>query len=299
MANQRAFDFDIRIEFAPGEGDPTRVFRSMTGLIDAVQRLDTHLAPMLGASVRTAVVLQGIEAASLKSRLRTVVEAVPDEPLQQGEVKKLVGHFLLKAKHKVLDWCEERDQISNRTEVKQLEAELVALAHDTKIKMLPAYAPVDTPALLADITAVNEAIAPLESRDRATFSSAVGKSAFNPELVVTDDVIREIVTKERLQNTGERILKVKKPDYLGTSMWTFKYDSLQIEAKIVDTDWLRRFQQGQVSLRPGDSLRVTLFEEVSYGYDGDVVHTEYELRKVHGVVPGPRGTQIRLIGDET
>jgi hypothetical protein len=77
-------DFDIRIEFARGEGDPTRVFRSMAGLIDAFQRIDSHLAPMLGASVRTRLVLQDIEAASLKSRLRTVIEAIPDEPLKQG-----------------------------------------------------------------------------------------------------------------------------------------------------------------------------------------------------------------------
>ena len=289
-------DFDIRIEFARGEGDPTRVFRSMAGLIDAFQRIDSHLAPMLGASVRTSLVLQDIEAASLKSRLRTVIEAIPDEPLKQGEIKKLVGHFLLQGKHKILDWCGGRTEISNREEVKLLEADLTKLAHDTDIKLLPAYAPIDTPALLSDISAVNDAMSPLEKRDQATFASLEGRSTFNPELVVSGGVIREIVTKERLENTGDRILKVKKPDYLGSSKWTFKYGMLTIEAKICDEAWLDRFQKGQVDLGPGDSLRVTLYEEVSYGYDNEVVHTEYEVRKVDGVVKGPKGSQIDLIG---
>lgn len=296
MSDRPFVDFDIRIEFAKGEGDPTRIFRSMAGLIEALQRIDAHLAPMLGASVRTSLVLQDIEAASLKSRLRTVIDAIPDEPLKQGEIKKLVGHFLLKGKHKILDWCSERNGISDRSEVKRLESDLMKIAQETDIKAIPAYAPIDTPALLADIAAVNDAMAPLARSDQATFASSEGKSKFNQELIVSGEVIREIVTKERLQNTGERILKVKKPDYLGTSKWTFKYSALTIEAKIGDADWLERYQRGQVEMGPGDSLRVTLHEEVSYGYDSEVVHTEYEVQKVHGVVKGPKETQIGLVG---
>jgi len=298
MVIDRSFvDFDIRIEFVRGEGDPTRVFRSMAGLIDAVQRIDTHLAPMLGATVRTSLVLQDIEAASLKSRLRTVIESIPDEPLQQGEIKKLVGHFLLKGKHRVLDWCGDRKQISDRDEIKQLEADLTQLALETDMKVLPAYAPIDTPSLLSDISAVNDAMNPLDRRDHAIFASSEGRSTFNPDLVVSGDIIRDIVTKERLQNTGERILKVKKPDYLGTSKWAFKYGMQTIEAKIIDISWLQQFQSGEVNLGPGDSLRVMLYEEVSYGYDGEVVHTEYEIRAVHDVVRGSRESQIKLIGD--
>lgn len=299
MPDPTFVDFDIRIEFARGEGDPTRVFRSMASLIEAFQRMDTHLAPMLGATVKTSLVLQDIEAASLKSRLRTIIESVPDEPLRQGEIKKLIGHFLLRGKHKILDWCGDRNEISDRADVKRLEHDLVQLAHETDIKQLPAYAPIDTPSLLSDISAVNDAIAPLEKNDRATFASHEGRSKFNPELVVSGEVIREIVTKERLENTGERIIKVKKPDYLGTSKWTFKYGAATIEAKIADVDWLRQFQSSEVELGPGDSLRVTLFEEVSYGYDNEVVHTEFEVQKVHAVVRGPRGKQIGLIEGET
>lgn len=298
MADRDFVDFDIRIEFARGEGDPTRVFRSMADLIEAFQRFDTHLAPMLGATVRTSVVLQDIEASSLKSRLRTFIEAIPDEPLQQGEIKKIVGHFLLKGKHLVLDWCKDRTEVGSRQQVQELENDLLRLAHDTELKQIPAYAPIDTPSLLSDIAAVNEALLPLEKRDQATYSSQTATSAFNPDLVVSGEVIREIVTKERLVNTGERILKVKKPDYLGTSKWAFRYGNHMIEAKIVDSEWLLRFQNNAESLNPGDSLRVSLFEEVSYGFDGEVVHTEYEVRKVLGVVKGQRAQQLGLLSDD-
>lgn len=297
MPTSNFCDFDIRIEFERGVGDPTRVFRTMAALIESAQAMDVHLAAMMGVSVRTSLVLQDIETASLKSRLRSIVESVPDEPLKQGEVKKLIGHFLLQGKHKILDWCGQRQEISDRAEVKLLEADLDILASNTDIKQLPAYAPIDTPSLLADISAIHDALALLGQRDAATLTSEDGRSHYNPSLVVSDGVIREIVTRERLSSTGERILKVKRPDYLGTSMWGFRYSGHTIDAKITDLNWLQRFQTNQESVNPGDSLRVPLFEEVSYGYDNDVVHTEHEVRKVLGVIRGQRGHQVGLIDD--
>lgn len=288
-------DFDIRIVFERGVGEPTRIFRSMAGLIESAQRIDAHLAGMLGADVRTALVLQDVAAESLTSRLRSVVEAVPDEALKDGEIKKLIGHFLLRGKHKIIDWCDKKESITGREEVKQLQTDLECLARETDIKLLPAYAPMDATSLLADIAAVNDALASLERFDAATLASAEGLSRYNSRLSVSNAAIREIVTRERLSSTGERLLKVKKPDYLGASMWVFRYGDRMIEAKVSDTNWLHRFQANLEQVSPGDSLRVVLFEEISYGFDNEIVHTEYEVREVLGVVPGTRGHQPPLL----
>ena len=48
-------EIEIRVSFERGVGDPTRVFRTMTGLIESAQALDTHLALSIGASVRTSL----------------------------------------------------------------------------------------------------------------------------------------------------------------------------------------------------------------------------------------------------
>lgn len=292
MTDQPSDLIEIRIEFERGIGDPTRVFRAMAGLIESTQLLDSHLALSIGANVQTTLVLQDVEAASLKAKLRTIVEEIPDEAVKAGEIKKVIGHFLLKAKHKVLDWCGERNAIKNREEVKQLEAEIHRLAQESDIKVLPAYAPVETTTLLSDINAVNEALGCLEAHDQATFMSPVGTSGYNPALTVSEDMVREFVTRETIVSTGERILKVKKPDYLGNSKWVFKYGAHMIEAKILDAGWLLRFQNSQEPVLPGDSLRVVLREAVSYGYDNEIVHTDYEVLEVLGVIQG-----LRLIQD--
>lgn len=267
----------------------------MAGLIESTQLLDSHLALSIGANVQTSLVLQDVEAASLKAKLRTIVEEIPDEAVKAGEIKKVIGHFLLKAKHKVLDWCGERDTITGRDEIKQLEADIHRLAEESDIKMFPAYAPIETAALLSDINAVNDALACLEYHDKATFKSPVGASGYNPNLTVSEETVREFVTRETISARGERILKVKKPDYLGNSKWGFKYGAHMIEAKIQDTTWLVRFQNSQEPVLPGDSLRVVLSEAVSYGYDNEIVHTEYEVIEVLSVIHGLRVIQDHML----
>jgi len=295
MADEFPDLIEIRIEFERGSGDPSRVFRAMAGLIESTQLLDSHLALSIGANVRTSILLQDVEAASLKAKLKTVIEAIPDEAVKSGEVKKVIGHYLLKAKHKILDWCDGRDKISDRKELKMLESDLHALAEQTDIKMLPAYAPVDTESLLADINSVNSALNCLEKNDLATFKSPLGSSKYNQKLTISDEMVAELITRETLQSEGERILKVKKPDYLGKSKWDFKYGQHMIEAKVLDEKWLSKFQSNHHQLNPGDSLRVILREEVAYGYDNEIVHTEFEVVEVIEVILGMRGIQSSIL----
>ncbi len=294
MRKELPGEIEIRVEFERGVGDPTRIFRAMTGLIESTQALDSHLALSIGARVRTSLVLQDIEAASLKARLRTVVSALPDEALKSGEVKKDIVHYLVSAKHMILDWCGERTEITNRDEVRQLQSDIHSLAKATDVKLLSAYAPIEVPILLADIAAIRGALTYLSANDSASFSSAVGRSTYNPALEISDAVVKKLVTREMIESKGERIVKVKKPDYLGTSKWEFKYSGHAIEAKILDQQWLQRFQTNQEPVNPGDSLRAILREEVSYGYDSEIVHIEYEVVEVLGVLPGLRAIQTIL-----
>lgn len=267
----------------------------MAGLIESIQSIDSHLGACVGVGVRTSLVLEDIEATSLKAKLKSTIEAIPDEHLKSGDIKKLIGHYLLKGKHKILDWCSNRNEITTREEVKQLENDLQLLAESTNIKQIPAYSSINTANLLTDIAEIKNALNYLGADDQATLRSPEGISQYNPKLVVPDRIVQEIVTRETLASTSERIIKVKKPDYLSQSRWVFKYSGHMIEAKISDTDWLLKFQSKEVHLQPGDSLKALLREEVSYGYDSEIVHTEYEVVKVMGVIRGLSNTQQTIL----
>jgi hypothetical protein len=279
-----ARDFEITIDFTAGEGDPSRVFRAMSGLIDAMKSFDAHLAEAFDSSLDATLVLEEVSAGSVRAKLRNVIIGVPDEALKDGDWKKLMGHFLLRGKYILLKWLDETPKLEHRDDIRVLEGELLSAAEETNLKQLPAYAPPRAEVLLSDIQAIQRSMAVLEEQDTACYSYDDKTIEFNRDLSVSEEIVREVLTREILKQAGTRIVKVKKPDYLGQSMWGLQFDGRAIDAKISDSDWLDRFQSRQIDVRPGDSLKVTLYEEISYGYDGEVVHRHYEVEKVHETI---------------
>ncbi len=287
--------FELVVEFKRESGDPSRVFKTMTGLIESFQSLDQHLSYSIGPSVKTTLILQDIQADSLKAKLKNIIEDLPDEALKQGEIKPFLGHFLVKAKHRVIDWCSDRDKIIEKDDIKLLKSDLKELAQETDIKQIPAYAEPDTGSLLIDINSIKNALQNLEADDYARYESEEGISKFNKQMEISEAIIKEIMTREKLISENEKILKVKKPDYLGFSMWSFRYQGKSIDVKILDQDWLKAFQLKKVSVMPGDSIRAIVKEEVSYGYNNEVIHTYYEILKVIEILPASIQTQRKLL----
>lgn len=290
MENEQGFE--ITIDFQPGKGDPARVFKAMSGLIDALSALDSHLAGAFDVSLDASLVLDEIEAGSIKGKFRDVITGIPDEPLKDGEWKKVLGHFLLKCKYALLKWLDETPKITSRDDVRALEGELLRAAEETDLKRIPAYAPPRAEALLSGVHAIRESLEVLAETDSATYADARHSIRINRNLEISNEIVREVLTKEVIRSSGKRIVKVKKPDYLGQSMWGLQYDGRAIEAKIVDLDWLAKFQSRQVDVRPGDSLRVVLYEEISYGYESEIVHRHYEIEKVEDVIRPPAQNKI-------
>ena len=287
--------FELVVEFKRDSGDPSRVFKTMTGLIESVQSLDQHLSYSVGPSVKTTLILQDIQASSLKAKLKNIIEEIPDEALKQAEIKPILGHFLVKAKHRVIDWCSDRKQVADKDEIKQLQSEIKQLAQETDVKQLPAYTEPDTESLLIDINSIRNALQNLEADDYARYESEEGVSKFNKQMEISAEIIRDVMTREKLISESEKILKVKKPDYLGFSMWLFKYQGRSIDVKILDDEWLKAFHLKKVSVLPGDSIRALVKEEVLYGYNNEVIHTNYEALRVVDILPALIQTQRKLL----
>ncbi|MGE4396917.1 MAG: hypothetical protein AB7D34_05615 [Sulfurimonas sp.] len=287
--------FELYIDFTKSEGDPTRVFKTMAGLIEGMQSIDKHLAQSLNISVNTNLVLEEIQSGSIKAKFRSVIEEIPDTALKNGEIKPIIGHFLHKGKHKILQWCSERDKIENREEVKKLQNEILELAEETDLTHIPAYIPLNEEALLTDINSIQESLLYLEKTDSAKLISNQVESTFNKDLNISSEVVKEMITREVIISENTKILKVKKPDYLGSSKWSFKHEGHTIEAKMLNKEWLVQYQNRLIELHPGDSIKVVLVEETSYGYDNEVVHIDYSVKEVKEILPAQKIIRPRLL----
>jgi hypothetical protein len=157
-ASAQAIDFGIEIDFDRDSLDPARIFRAMSGLIDSFQQLDRSLAGSIDVSIQPVLMLEDIEAGSLKAWLRSALLSADDQALKSGEWKRIVGNYLVKAKYIVLRFLEDKQKLSDREDIARLQREIVAVAEETEVRWIPAYNPVPLPKLLGSIQSVNEAL---------------------------------------------------------------------------------------------------------------------------------------------
>jgi hypothetical protein len=67
-----------------------------------------------------------------------------------------------------------------------------------------------------------------------------------------------------------------------------------LPAKMSDTAWLLAFRNGRVNILPGDALRAIVSTTVKYGFDAEVIGSQYEIVRVLEVIPGERPSQSNM-----
>lgn len=289
-------DFAFYVDFQKGHGSPSRVFAAAQDFIHACERLDRDLVGIIDSGLETVLVLEDIEAGSLKVWLRNVLAATDDDAIKDLNWKKQVGSYLLKAKYAVLRWADDSAAPQRLTDVRQ---EIRRLAVETDVRHLPDYTAPTSETLvraLTDFQAVKERLGP---GDAASLISADG-TRYEMDLNVRWDAetLEDLAVKHTFDSPPlTMILAVKKPDYLGASRWSFRHGKRTIEAKIEDEVWLRSFQGREIDVRPGDALECTVMMESLYGHDNELLTERYRVLEVRGVLTD-RVSQADMFGGE-
>jgi len=288
-------DFGIEVDFKRGSEAPSRVFRTISELIEAFDTFDRDLIHSIDVKIEPVMLLEDIESGSVRTWLTYLLRGTDDEALKNLDWKKAVGAYLVKAKYRAIKFLEDKTQISNRSEIKELERDLLELAQETEVKHIPTYSPIPRPKLIENLDILSSAAHHLTEGDKLFYTSPDGKIPFNLTFNIVPDAIEDLLTKEVITSTLEMILNVKKPDYLGESMWELKHEQKTVQVKILDTDWLYRFQNRDVDIRPGDSIRAMVKVKTSYDYDNEVINVHYTVEKVIEILPYNPSEQMKLI----
>lgn len=286
--------FGIEIDFKKGVGDPSRVFRAMSEIIDALHSFDKGLIGTVDTKLEPILLLEDVETGSIRSWLKQALESLDDEALKKGEIKAVVGTYLVKCKYLVINFLGKETQITNAQQIVELETEILIAAEETGIKQIPAYVPPSRQKLLQGIERISEALVPLLPEDKAVYLSSQGNAEFNLAFHITPEEIEDLITSEIIETPTTMIMKVKKPDFLGESKWDFKYDNRIIEVKMTDEEWVTDYQAGNVPINPGDAIKADVTVKVRYGLDREILSTLYTVQKVREVIHRKELNQDRL-----
>ena len=276
-------DFAFFIDFKKSEGSASRIFSATNEFIKACERLDRDLLTSIDANIEPIMVLEDVQAGSLKVYLRNVLSAIDDQALKDVDWKAAVGKYLVRAKYVVLRWLNNDDGSQNLLELRR---EIRDLAAETDVRNIPDYTPINSAALIRAAKDFDHVKDYLIAGDAASMIVSDDEQAeFNVSSRIDIETIEDLAIREtQIHTVPTLVLIVKKPDYLGASMWEFRYGSRTISAKIEDEDWLSRFQNRDVDVRPSDALRCAARIEVSYGHDNELLAEKYFVSHVLDVV---------------
>lgn len=292
MPDHAQADFCIEIDFQRGSESPSRVFRAMSELIEAFQAMDATLIESIDPRIDPVTVIEDIEAGSIRAWLRYTLHSIDDTAIKDLNWKRAVGAYLVKGKYFVLDFMREQTEISSKEQIQQLESQLLTIAEQTNVTHLPAFSAANRQRLIPNIGRITNALSHLGDQDRAIYITQDSQTELNASFNYVPEKIEELLTQEVITSKAQMILKVKRPDYLSEAQWEFRHESRIIDAKILDTEWLRGFQNRQYDVRPGDSLRVNVEINVKYGYDGEVVGSHHYIIKVIDILRTPPQEQL-------
>jgi hypothetical protein len=287
-------DFAFRIQFAKGAGDPRRVFDAASELIDGLEELDGAVAGSVDSKIKTLMILEDIEAGSIKVFLKTLLQSVDDQSLKDGEYRKAIGPALIKAKYAAIEYLDS-DQKDAGGGADALRETLQTIARETDVRHLPDYPPIHEARLVASLDKIQDAkriLGPgdkltIETEDR-TYEVDLSKTWEPSEFIKIDEK-----TTER-ESDAEIILTIRKPDMLGSSMWQFGHGDHRISARILDESWFNDFHSGKIALRSGDALRCKVKFIYIFDAKGALVDQKTDILKVLELLGGGGGEQIPL-----
>src|SRR5689334_7829525 len=112
--------FSFTIKFVRGQGDPRRVFDAASLLIEGFQELDSTVLAF--TSVRTSTVLEDVQPGSIRVLIKTLINAIDEQALKDGEYKKAIGPLLVLAKRKAVEAL-DRPEDHAKTAIRELQEE--------------------------------------------------------------------------------------------------------------------------------------------------------------------------------
>ncbi len=276
-------DFCLKIDFQKDSENPSRVFKAAYELIEALKEIDKCLMDVVDPHIEPVLLLEDVEAGSLKIWLKHLLEELDDEAIKTLDWKPQAGKYLLLAKYLIIDFCNKETRITNASQLAPLERDIFQSAQDSNANQLPYYRPISRKGLLEGMNKVSAALGNLNKEDKVSYITESQEVPFNLSFSVVPTV-EELLTAEETKLEGTSVLKVKKPDFLGDSQWEFKHENRIVRAKILDAPWLEQYRSGQVYLLPGDAMKVEMEHLAQYDDRGNIVSEQYNILKVIKIV---------------
>lgn len=273
-------DYEIRIDYIPGRDDLANSLLALSKIVEGHKHVTDILLDASGdrETVSTSVEMQNIEKGSIKLIFKKIFKQKNGKPVQD----QTLNDFITSATDTLTNF------VNSNNEVKKENIDVI------RNKLISDYSKAGGPnPLLVDRIKDEQILNCLKSLEvpkgllgesqtvRTTFlgnTYEMNRNFYVDETKIASEYIDKEIARDQIIS-----IQVKKPDYVGTSKWVIVYNEKSIEAKIVDENWLKKFQNSELSPTEFPSPKDTVVVKADIiieKKDGKEQAIEMEIKKI-------------------
>lgn len=237
-------NYTIKVDYKEGRDNLANSLLALSKIIDGHKQFSDILLLAAGeeAQSSTSIEMENIKKGSIEISLKKLFKRNNGEIIQDNAIK----NFIDSATETFIDFTKNNNTITknNIPEIRKKLVENYTKAggkNQIPIEVLP------------DDKIINCAKALEIPKENLTEKQGVEitiqgqKYASNKNFKVDETEIKKEYSEEEKTKDQNISIEVKKAAYIGDSKWLVLYQEKSVDAKISDTDWLAKFQNGELA----------------------------------------------------
>lgn len=293
--------YELYVSYDPDRDDLSASLEFLSKVVGNQAKADKIMSQGLEIGLSTKIVLDDIKKSSIRLFLVNVVANTNEANIKDKGAIAYWNQFLVEVRKPFLDYATKHETLEKRDDLKLIRQQAAQIAKENNVNSVPIEGMSDEQVAecLANYS-VPSGLGPQQS-----YKAICNGQEYdvNKKFKVTPDQIATVLDQGEHTFKDQIVyLKPKTAVYEGDGMWDF-YESSGgkvIKGKILDEDWLRKFQEQGLSPDeypfPGTILKaqadiVTKFDESNFR-KGET----YLIKKVFGPVSPDDVPQPELNG---
>jgi hypothetical protein len=276
--------YKLKLDYEQGKSDPFVVFSAYAEIVNSFREIDNLLGKSINSNTSCNLTLEDVIPGSIISKIKAWLDG--DDGLVQNTMpdKKNLQEFVDESAKVFVETLNDT-KIESSKQVNGIQDKIEKLAIYNGINNIFTYTPPQAKAILNVANGFAKSINRLSENETIHYHCNNDIIPIRKNIEVYFDKIQEEFVNRTIVSEGEMILKIKKPDLLGNTLWTFKHDK-SIQARIEDTEWLNNFFKAEIPLFSGDSLHANVKTISKYDSDGNLIKQEYVVTKITEKISG-------------
>ncbi|MGZ3922064.1 MAG: hypothetical protein ACXVC7_17320 [Bacteroidia bacterium] len=229
--------------------------------------------------------LEDLEYGSIKTKLRQLIKAIPDDVINNFDLKYAIGYLAVKAKYQVLKLLGEEKVIDTKKQIEKVTDKINKDIVGIGAKYNLIVTEINNYTVLNSLDTILKETNQLKDKEALEFKSSAGNVKIREGGILNKPKILSELGQTTIINETTEVLKIKKVDMLSfEAKWDFLNGKKKLTAKISDMQWLHNYHNRIEVIQPEDALMVTLKTTHSYTPNFEDKSTDHEIVKVLRVI---------------